>query len=137
MTDKYVPKVGEECEVNHDGEWHKTYIVGVSKSGSYVYYCGNFDRRYPYDGQINLDNFRPIKSPEEQERDRLIGELSSDARIHWDSAEVAIDKGWHKGPKVKAISWNEFQKICTDCKGNYSCLYSTLYGEGYIVEDKE
>lgn len=55
-----LPPVGVECEVNHRGDWHKTYIIGITKNNAAIYDCDEFDDRFVFDGNSKVNIFRPL-----------------------------------------------------------------------------
>ena len=86
-----LPPVGEECEVLHNGEWHKTYIIGHDRNGAAVYDCDSFDEEAPYDGNSHASCFRPIRT----ERDELIEIIESVGnQSNGFLADTIIDQGW-------------------------------------------
>lgn len=66
------PPVGTTCEVDYEGVWHKTYIIGNDQDGSVVFNCDIFSHKVPYDSFSNPKRFRPIQT----ERDKFIEKAS-------------------------------------------------------------
>ena len=62
------PPAGTECEVFSGKRWYKTYIVGMSKSGTHCIYDSREFETSLYNGEDDPANFRPLLS----ERERFI-----------------------------------------------------------------
>jgi len=61
--EQFVPKVGEECEINLDFKWQTVYICGKNKGGAFVFE----DHRGYVDSSIaEITKFRPIKTEREK-----------------------------------------------------------------------
>lgn len=60
VNQPYTPQVGEECEVEYEGKWIKTYIIGIDKEDHYVFELPELEHDIAYDGvRVGAGDFRP------------------------------------------------------------------------------
>ena len=139
----YIPTVGDTCEVSYHGAWFRTFIVGKDSQGSYVFEVPlELNLRYSFDSDTK-ENFRPIKTSEQVEREQAIEKaLSLDCEpqegmlSRYDFCGSLYDAGLlHNQPKVKALSYGEYVKICNDSR-HPKAVHLRLGSRGYIIEAK-
>lgn len=132
IKEQWQPKVGEECLVKHNGDWHETFIVGISSHGSYVYESSKFAETM-YDGN-NINCFKPLPTEEE----KLIDEFVNDYRyIAYPSdstfeqkvniiAKNMLNKGYRK---IEPIDYSKFHDVCN----NPTDVFDWLIANNHII----
>ena len=104
-----LPPVGTVCEVDHEGAWYETTIVGYDPEDGAVIFKTHERCEAPYDGYTTPAWFRPIRTPEQiaaEEREAAIDEMW---RVYWQpdvhTAKEALgllyDAGYRKQEQTK------------------------------------
>lgn len=131
-----IPPVGEECEWSDERViyWRPVTYVGANSAGEK--HC----LEQP-DGILIIRSkcqFRPIKSPQDTEREEAIRHIEAviyDEECREDAAEALYDAGYHNGPKVKELSDEEiyykFARTCPSIDEDY--ITGARWARDYIL----
>jgi hypothetical protein len=101
---KWMPVVGEECEVWHGEDWLRCLFVGKGFEDNYIYQLTE-QYRLEINGDIDLKAFRPLKSSEELRRGAFIDNaarvmFNSDNRVFVSDASLgALFDAGYAAPK--------------------------------------
>ena len=136
-----LPPKGERClvKVRNGGSWSKP-DVGMFKGG--------FDSKvWVKHGDLDLVvpahdvEFKPIKSPQEQEREEFINKYLSDASIHpadmhYNLMRSVLRDVFNDGHrKVKPLSFLGYKQGVNDNGFSQESTYNWLLKNNHIVED--
>jgi len=132
-----LPPVGKECEyLWHEGaEWRKGYCVAhyVNKESTEAVLCDMEDNIAV---RVYAHEVKPIKTPAEIERERLINQMFNDAEVIGSKGafEKLVDKGYRKvdpEKRVKPVSLSIFSKAWVNAN-SVEEHYESLKYLGYI-----
>ena len=102
-------------------------FIGISTDFAWVGQCQN--------GSLWISDpkyCKPIKTPEEVERQRSIDEIKDELGVSGTLANRILDAGYRK---IKPLSFEQYQKI--EMIGHYKTTYRALVEDGYIIEKKD
>ncbi len=133
--EQWQPKVGGECLVKHNGDWHETFIVGISSYGNYFYESSKFAETV-YDGN-NITCFKPLPEPTEEEKLIDIAKKDNDDLVVTENFTRAVSAFVKAGYcKVEPISREMFlhQSLILDTSNDD---FSWLAENNHIVVKKD
>lgn len=135
MTNKWkdgLPPVGEECEItvlDTDGLFRNCKILYID-SMSVVFSSSAASSMPKYLSEVK---FRPLKTPEEIERENLVNQMFTDAEVTGSksSFERLVDKGYRKVKPMPLVTFLEMVGMANS--EGLSAAYQEAVKLGYII----